>query len=181
MVYSKVHLIRSYCEIFFYHLPNIRCLKCTVNSNFHLIWSITLPMNDFELTIPDLYLFWSQSNLQGTCPRVRATFPEDGKCWPPCPTEQCMCKYGGRDLPSSWEVVLGNGLVPCEFRADWTKCLVFRGSWGCSSRVLPRMVPHPLLVALGHEIWHILFVPALHYISLVIKLYEAVAEYSFRY
>ena len=23
--------------------------------NFHLIWSKTLPMNDFELTVPDLY------------------------------------------------------------------------------------------------------------------------------
>ena len=37
MVNSKFHLIRSYCEIFLYHFPNISCLKCTVNSNFHLI------------------------------------------------------------------------------------------------------------------------------------------------
>ena len=36
-VNSKFHLIRSYYEIFFYHFPNIPCLKCTVNSNFHLI------------------------------------------------------------------------------------------------------------------------------------------------
>ena len=48
----KFHLIR----IFFYHFPNISCLKCTVNSNFHLIRRKTLPMNDFELTIPDLYI-----------------------------------------------------------------------------------------------------------------------------
>ena len=53
-VNSKFHLIRSYCEIFFYNFPNIPCLKYTVNSNFHLIRSKTLPMNDFELTVPDL-------------------------------------------------------------------------------------------------------------------------------
>ena len=54
-VNSKFHLIRSYCEIFFYNFPNILCLKYTVNSNFHLIRSKTLPTNDFELTVPDLY------------------------------------------------------------------------------------------------------------------------------
>ena len=53
-VNSKFHLIRSYCVIFFYHFPNISCLKCTVNSNFHLIQSKTLLTNDFELTVPDL-------------------------------------------------------------------------------------------------------------------------------
>ena len=57
-VNSKFHLIRSYCEIFFCHFPNISCLKCTVNSNFHLIRSKTLPMNDFELTVPNLYFFY---------------------------------------------------------------------------------------------------------------------------
>ena len=56
-VNSKFHLIRSYCEIFFYHFPNISCLKCTVNLNFYLIRSKTLPTNDFELTVPDLYKF----------------------------------------------------------------------------------------------------------------------------
>ena len=55
-VNSKFHLIRSYCEIFFYHFPNISCLKCTVNSNFHLIQSKTFLTNDFELTVPDLYV-----------------------------------------------------------------------------------------------------------------------------
>ena len=55
MVNSKFHLIWSYYEIFFYHFPNIPCLKCTVNSNFHLIRSKTLPTNDFKLTVPDLY------------------------------------------------------------------------------------------------------------------------------
>ena len=55
-VNSKFHLIRSYREILFYHFPNISCLKCTVNSNFHLIRSKTLPTNDFELTVPNLYL-----------------------------------------------------------------------------------------------------------------------------
>ena len=54
-VNSKFHLIRSYYEIFFYHFPNISCLKCTVNSNFHLIRSKTLLTNDFELTVPNLY------------------------------------------------------------------------------------------------------------------------------
>ena len=54
-VNSKFHLIRSYYEIFFYHFPNMSCLKCTVNSNFHLIRSKSLLMNDFELTVPDLY------------------------------------------------------------------------------------------------------------------------------
>ena len=53
-VNSKFHLIRSYCEIFFYNFPNIPCLKYTVNSNFRLIRSKNLPMNDFELTVPDL-------------------------------------------------------------------------------------------------------------------------------
>ena len=53
-VNSKFHLIRSYCEIFFYNFPNIPCLKYSVNSNFHLIRSKTLPTNDFELTVPDL-------------------------------------------------------------------------------------------------------------------------------
>ena len=54
-VNSKFHLIRSYCEIFVYNCPNISCFKYTVNSNFHLIRSKTLPTNDFELTVPDLY------------------------------------------------------------------------------------------------------------------------------
>ena len=53
-VNSKFHLIRSYCEIFFYNFPNIPCLKYTFNLKFHLIQSKTLPMNDFELTVPDL-------------------------------------------------------------------------------------------------------------------------------
>ena len=55
MANSKFHLIRSYCEIFFYNFPIIPCLKYTVNSNFHLIRSKILPTNDFELTVPDLY------------------------------------------------------------------------------------------------------------------------------
>ena len=53
-VNSKFHLIRSYCEIFFYNFPNSPCLKCTVNSNSRLIRSKTLPTNDFELTVPNL-------------------------------------------------------------------------------------------------------------------------------
>ena len=55
-VNSKFHLIQIYCEIFVYNCPNISCLKYTVNSNFHLIRSKTLPTNDFELTVPDLYI-----------------------------------------------------------------------------------------------------------------------------
>ena len=57
-VNSKFHLIRSYCEIFFNHFPNISCLKCTVNSNFHLIRSKTLLTNDFELNVPNMYVFF---------------------------------------------------------------------------------------------------------------------------
>ena len=56
MLSSKFHLIRSYCEIFFYNFPNIPCLKYTVNSNFHLIRSKTLLTDDFELTVPDLHI-----------------------------------------------------------------------------------------------------------------------------
>ena len=33
----------------------ISCLKCRVNSYFHLIWRKSLPTNDFELTVPNLY------------------------------------------------------------------------------------------------------------------------------
>ena len=35
--------------------------KCTVNSNFHLIGSKTLLTNDFELTVPNLYVKLPQS------------------------------------------------------------------------------------------------------------------------
>ena len=67
-VNSNFHLIRSYCEIFFYHFPNISCLKCTVNSKFHLIRSKTLLTNDFELTVPNLYhLFYHQFFLFSEC------------------------------------------------------------------------------------------------------------------
>ena len=55
-VNSKFRLIRIYCEIFFYNFLNIPCLKCAVNSNFHLIRRKTSPTNDFELTVPDLYI-----------------------------------------------------------------------------------------------------------------------------
>ena len=50
----RTRMIRNYCEIFFYHIPNISFLKSTVNSNFHLIQSKTLLTNDFELTFPNL-------------------------------------------------------------------------------------------------------------------------------
>ena len=39
------------------YFSNILCLKCTVNSNFHLIRSKILPTNDVELTVLDLYQF----------------------------------------------------------------------------------------------------------------------------
>ena len=35
-VNSKFHFIRSFCGMFCYHFPIISCLKCTVNSYFHL-------------------------------------------------------------------------------------------------------------------------------------------------
>ena len=75
----------------------------------------------------------------------------------------CTMMHGGRDLPSSGEVVLGKGQIPCEFQADQTKGLVFMGKLrqGCSSRVLPRMVPCPWPAALGCEILHSLLTPAL--------------------
>ena len=43
-------------KYFFYHFPNVPCLKYTVNSNFPLIRRKTLLTNDFELTVPDLYV-----------------------------------------------------------------------------------------------------------------------------
>ena len=36
--------------------PNISCLKCMVNSYFHLFQRKSLQTNDFELTVPDLYM-----------------------------------------------------------------------------------------------------------------------------
>ena len=35
--------------------PIISCSKCTVNSYFHLFQRKSLPTNDFELTVSDLY------------------------------------------------------------------------------------------------------------------------------
>ena len=61
-VNSKFRLIRSYFEIFFYNFPNIPCLKYTVNLKFHFIRKKTLPTNDFELTVPDLYT-WIVKNV----------------------------------------------------------------------------------------------------------------------
>ena len=79
-VNSKFHLIRSYYKIFFYHFPNIPCLKYTVNSNFHLIQSKTLPMNDFKLTIPDLFIqeypqYICLTSLTHPKPKEKMTFP----------------------------------------------------------------------------------------------------------
>ena len=56
MVNSKFHFIQSFCDISVKCFPIISCLKCTVNSNFHLIRRKTLPTNDFELTVSDLYI-----------------------------------------------------------------------------------------------------------------------------
>ena len=55
-VNSKFHLNRSFCEMFSYDFPNISCLKCTVNLYLCLLRRKSLPMNDFELTVPDLYI-----------------------------------------------------------------------------------------------------------------------------
>ena len=55
-VNSKFHFIRSFCKMFSFHFPIISYLKCTVNSYLHLIQRKSLLMNDFELTVPDLYL-----------------------------------------------------------------------------------------------------------------------------
>ena len=73
-VNSKFHLIRSYYEIFFYHFPNIPCLKYTVNSNFHLIRGKTLPTNDLELTVPDLYC---SASCCGFCVHLDANFQQN--------------------------------------------------------------------------------------------------------
>ena len=56
-VNSNFHFIQSFCEMFSYHFPFISCLKCAVYSYFHLFRWKSLPTNDFELTVPDLYLF----------------------------------------------------------------------------------------------------------------------------
>ena len=55
MVNSKFHFIQSFCDFSVKCFPIISCLKCTVNSNFHLFQRKSLPTNDFELTVPDLY------------------------------------------------------------------------------------------------------------------------------
>ena len=61
-VNSKFHLIRIIYEISVNIFSIISCSKCTVNSNFYLIQSKTLPANDFELTVSNLYCdvtsFW---------------------------------------------------------------------------------------------------------------------------
>ena len=61
-VNSNFHFIRSFCEMFSFHFPIISCLKCMVNSKFHLIRRKSLPTNDFELTVPDLYLHQGNRN-----------------------------------------------------------------------------------------------------------------------
>ena len=53
-VNSKFHLIQIFYEVSVNIFSIIPCLKYTVNLNFHLIRSKTLPTNDFELTVPDL-------------------------------------------------------------------------------------------------------------------------------
>ena len=52
----QTRLIRSSAqfEVTVNNFPNISSLKCTINSNFYLIRSKTLPTNDFELAVPDL-------------------------------------------------------------------------------------------------------------------------------
>ena len=42
--------------MFSYRFLSISCLKCTVNSYFHLIRNKSLLTNDFDLTVPDLYM-----------------------------------------------------------------------------------------------------------------------------
>ena len=51
----QTRLIGSFYENSVNSFPIISCLKCTVNSNFYLIRSKTLRMNDFELIVPNLY------------------------------------------------------------------------------------------------------------------------------
>ena len=53
----RTHLIQSSTlfEVSVKCFPFISCLKCTVNSNFHLIRRKSLLMNDFKLTVSDLY------------------------------------------------------------------------------------------------------------------------------
>ena len=53
-VNSKFHLIQIFYEVSVNSFSIISCLKYTVNSNFHLIRSKTLPTNAFELTVPNL-------------------------------------------------------------------------------------------------------------------------------
>ena len=54
-VNSKFYFIQTFCEMFSYHFSIISCLKCIVNSCFHLFRMKSLSMNDFELTVLDLY------------------------------------------------------------------------------------------------------------------------------
>ena len=52
--------------MFSYDFPIISCLKFMVNSYFHLFRRKSLPTNDFELTVPDLYEVNEQSTSQET-------------------------------------------------------------------------------------------------------------------
>ena len=141
-VNSKFHLIRSYCEIFFYHFPNISCLKCTVNLNFHLIRRKILLTNDFELTVPNLYyflqlhfyrkvknvapqnlqlehinLYWFKKSVQ--LHTFLKSFPQ--MIWnkffegfTDCTTEKCAHLFASKnDLYSSWNVVSCSDLMLC--------------------------------------------------------------------
>ena len=80
MVNSKLHLIRSYCEIFFYHFPNISCLKCTVNSKQNLAdkW---LQINRSQPVFLHLFVILftggvSHNALRQTPPQTRHTPPD---------------------------------------------------------------------------------------------------------
>ena len=68
----------------------------------------------------------------------------------------CSTGDGGRESPSSGDVALTMGQVPCEFWADWPRFSFFRGSRvkGPATLALLKMVPHQWPVALV-VIWYI--------------------------
>ena len=59
LIWTRLIRSSAFFEVSVKCFPIISCLKCMVNSYFHLFRRKSLPTNDFELTVPDLKRFWS--------------------------------------------------------------------------------------------------------------------------
>ena len=65
-VNSKFRSIQIFYKVSVNSFSIISCLNCTVHSNFHLIRNKSLATNDFELTVPDLYIDKEYSSVTET-------------------------------------------------------------------------------------------------------------------